>query len=173
MTDSDPKKRGGARPGAGRKKTLPEAVVEAKIDGRTSAGRGFAGRILQQAKSEQLWLSMIRLECERLHIDPATGKLIPPKPKKKPDENEELQATVDDRRDVGTAVDSGDYKGNFSTIPLTNILKYLEDRHHGRPVDTVNHLHDKPLEINARLTLGEGMKVAMQKAEERIRGKSA
>lgn len=166
MSDQQPKKRGGARPGAGRKKLLPGVALEAKIDGRKPQGRNLAGRILEQSKSEQLWLSMIRLECERLGIDPATGKLIPPPPKKKRDENEELQATVDDR---GTAVDSGDYKGNFSTIPLTNILKYLEDRHFGRPVDTVNHMHDKPLEVNATLSLGEGMKLAMQKAEERLR----
>lgn len=169
MSDETPKKRGGARPGAGRKKQLPDALVEAKIDGRKPAGRSLAGKILERSHAEELWLSMIELECDRLRIDPKTGKRIPPKPKTKRDENAELQATVDDRANVGSSVDEGDYKGNFSTIPLTNILKYLEDRHYGRPVDTVNHLHDKPLEINARLTLGEGMKVAMMKAEERLR----
>lgn len=47
--------------------------------------------------------------------------------------------------------------------------KYLWDREGGKPVDTVNHVHDKPIELNATLTLGEGMRRAMEKAEERVR----
>lgn len=46
--------------------------------------------------------------------------------------------------------------------------KYVWNRFSGNPVDTVNHLHDKPLEVNATLTLGEGMRVAMEKAEKRV-----
>ena len=69
------------------------------------------------------------------------------------------------------AIDGPDYQGKFSIIPLTNLLRYLEDRAYGRPMDTVNHLHDKPLEVNATLTLGEGMRLAMQKAEERVRSR--
>lgn len=106
-----------------------------------------ATRILAQAKAEKIWLSIIELECKRLGIG-KSGEL--------------LQVTKD-------AIDGPDYRGNFSIIPLVNTLRYLEDRAFGRPVDTVNHLHDKPLEVNATLTLGEGMKLAMQKADERLR----
>lgn len=48
------------------------------------------------------------------------------------------------------------------------MLRYQDDRDLGRPVDTVNHLHDKPLEVNATLTLGEGMRLAMEKADKRL-----
>lgn len=60
---------------------------------------------------------------------------------------------------------------NASVTPLANILRYLDDRDLGRPMDTVNHLHDKPLEVNATLTLGEGMRLAMEKAEQRVRNR--
>jgi hypothetical protein len=148
-------KRGGARPGAGAKKKAPPAMLE--LDGRTKVARGIAGAVLHQAKSEKLWLALIRLECKRLGIK-ENGELTECKP-------------TDSEGKEG-AVEYGDYKGKFSIIPLTNLLRYLEDRHYGRPVDTVNHLHDKPIEVNARLSLGEGMKLAMQKAEERVRSRA-
>jgi hypothetical protein len=55
------------------------------------------------------------------------------------------------------------------TAPLRTSLIYLDNRDLGNCVDNVNHMHDKPLEVNATLTLGEGMRLAMQKAEERVR----
>jgi hypothetical protein len=85
-----------------------------------------ASRVLAQAKAEQLWLSMIDLERRRLGIN-KDGSLS--------------------EREKG-AIDGPDYQGKFSIIPLTNLLRYLEDRAYGRPVDTVNHLHDKPIEVN-------------------------
>jgi hypothetical protein len=109
-----------------------------------------ASRVLAQAKAETLWLSLIDLERRRLGIN----------------KNGELSVA-----EKG-AITEGDYQGRFSIIPLTNLLRYLEDRAYGRPMDTVNHLHDKPLEVNATLNLGEGMRLAMQKAEERIRESS-
>jgi hypothetical protein len=60
---------------------------------------------------------------------------------------------------------------NVPTTPLSNMLRYQDDRDLGRPMDTVNHLHDKPLEVNATLTLGEGMRIAMEKAEQRVRSR--
>lgn len=107
-----------------------------------------ATRVLAQAKAEKLWLSIIELECRRLGIG-RSGELL---------------QRVNDQG----IIDGPDYQGKFSIIPLVSALRYLEDRAWGRPVDTVNHLHDKPLEVNATLTLGEGMRLAMQKAEARI-----
>src|ERR1700690_1180745 len=46
-------------------------------------------------------------------------------------------------------------------------LKYLWDRADGKPVDTVNHLHDKPIDINVNVSLSE----AIQKARKRAAGK--
>lgn len=55
--------------------------------------------------------------------------------------------------------------------------RYLYDKAGGKAVITVNHLHDKPIEVNATLTLGAGMRQAMQKADTRLEllngGKSA
>lgn len=108
-----------------------------------------AQKVLTQAKAEQLWGSLIDLERRRLGI------------------NKSGELSVAEKG----AIDGPDYQGRFSIIPLTNLLRYLEDRAYGRPMDTVNHLHDKPLEVNATLTLGEGMRLAMQKAEERVRSR--
>jgi hypothetical protein len=47
-------------------------------------------------------------------------------------------------------------------------LKYLTDRRDGKAVQTVNHLHDKPIDVNMNITLGERMKSAMEKAEQRV-----
>ncbi len=118
-------KHGGARQGAGRKKAPPPPAV---LDGRSAAAKSTAGRILEKSRSEQLWLSMIGIECERLGIDPESGERV-----------------------TGVkpgGINEGDYKGNYSVIPLSQMLRYLEDRYHGRPVDTVNHVHDKPLDVN-------------------------
>lgn len=128
---------GGKRTGAGRK----------KVERPTNAN--VAQKVLNQAKAETLWLSVIELERRRLGIN----------------KNGELSEA-----EKG-AITGPDYQGKFSIIPLTTVLRYLEDRAYGRPMDTVNHLHNKPLEVNATLTLGEGMRIAMQKAEERVRNR--
>ncbi|MGO9073856.1 MAG: hypothetical protein ACLPLR_18615 [Terriglobales bacterium] len=51
-----------------------------------------------------------------------------------------------------------------STVPLANMLRYLDDRDLGRPVDTVNHLHDKPIEMNATLSIRGTLEKALQRA---------
>lgn len=59
------------------------------------------------------------------------------------------------------------------TTDLRNALEYLDNRDLGNTTDNVNHMHDKPLEVNATLSLGEGMRVAMEKAEERVRSRKS
>jgi hypothetical protein len=56
-----------------------------------------------------------------------------------------------------------------NTADLRNALEYLDNRDLGNTTDNVNHMHDKPLAVNATLSLGEGMKLAMEKADERLR----
>lgn len=51
------------------------------------------------------------------------------------------------------------------------ILTILRRFGYGDPVATVNHLHDKPIDVNLNVTLGERMKTAMAKADERLKGK--
>lgn len=42
-----------------------------------------------------------------------------------------------------------------NTADLRQALEYLDDRDMGRCVDTVNHLHDKPLEVNMNVSIAE------------------
>ena len=64
------------------------------------------------------------------------------------------------------AIDGPDYQGRFSIIPLTNLLRYLEDRAYGRPVDTVNHLHDKPIEMNVNVSIAEIVRKVRERKEQ-------
>ena len=102
-----------------------------------------ATRVLAAAKAEQLWLSLIDLERRRLGIN-KTGEL-----------------SVAEKG----AITEGDYQGKFSIIPLTNLLRYLEDRAYGRPVDTVNHLHDKPIEMNVNVSIAEIVRKVRERKE--------
>ena len=126
--------------------------------GRPKAERatntGVAQRVLKEIRAEQLWLSLVELEKNRLGIG-ARAQLL-------------QRAT-----EISAGAISGpDYPGRFSIIPLVNLLRYLEDRAYGRPMDTVNHLHDKPVQMDVTLSLGEGMKLAMKKAEDRVRSRA-
>jgi hypothetical protein len=103
-----------------------------------------ATRVLAQAKAEQLWLSMIDLERRRLGI------------------NKSGELSVAEKG----AIDGPDYQGKFSIIPLTNLLRYLEDRAFGRPMDTVNHLHNKPIEVNHTFSISD----RIRRARERVAG---
>ena len=47
----------------------------------------------------------------------------------------------------------------------------LLDRRYGKPVQTVNHLHDKPLEMTVTHTISERFRIAMEKAERRVSGR--
>lgn len=100
-----------------------------------------ATKVLAQAKAEQLWLEMIELEKRRLGLGGNKGER--------------------------GAIEGPDYQGKFSIIPLTNLLRYLEDRAYGRPVDTVNHLHDKPIEMNVNVSLSEAIQKARKRASEK------
>ena len=103
-----------------------------------------ASKVLAQAKAEKLWLSLISLECRRLGIN-ERGELEDRGKRGSGYLPEEQQGVI-----------SGpDYQGKFSIIPLTNLLRYLEDRAYGRPMDTVNHLHDKPIEHEVTIRISE------------------
>lgn len=103
-----------------------------------------AERVLNQAKAETLWLTIIELERRRLGI------------------NKDGSLSVAEKG----AITGPDYQGKFSIIPLTTVLRYLEDRAYGRPMDTVNHLHEKPIEMNVNLSMAEIVrKVRLRKQE--------
>lgn len=121
--------------------------------GRRKAERptnaNVATRVLAQAKAEQLWLSLIDLERRRLGIN----------------KNGELSEA-----EKG-AISGPDYQGRFSIIPLTNLLRYLEDRAYGRPIDTVNHVHDKPVEMNVTVSIAEVVRKVRERKEQHERSR--
>lgn len=152
-------KRGGARANAGAKKRTLDAPVP--IDGRTKAGRSIAAQVLEVVKIEKLWVSLVRLECDRLGIA-EDGTLARPAPRKS-------EGLIDGKvSNADEVIDGPDYAGKFSIIPLTNLLRYLEDRAHGKTVDNVNHIHNKPVELNVTHSLSDRMRIAISKAEQRI-----
>jgi hypothetical protein len=46
-------------------------------------------------------------------------------------------------------------KATGHTSDLRHALEYLDDRDLGRPMDTVNHLHKEPLEMNVNVSIAE------------------
>ena len=54
------------------------------------------------------------------------------------------------------------------TADLRHALEYLDNRDLGNTVDTVNHLHDKPIEVNMNHSLSERFRLAHEKAEKRV-----
>lgn len=54
-----------------------------------------------------------------------------------------------------------------STTGLREALKYLENRAYGNCVDTVNHLHDKPIEMNVNLSLADTIAKARKRASQK------
>jgi hypothetical protein len=134
---------GGKRPGAGRKKV--ERPTNATV----------AGKVLAQAKAEKLWLELIELEKKRLGLATKDHKhrLVWKK-----------EWGVYACSDCGYQPAGSDAK--FSIIPLTNLLRYLEDRAYGRPVDTVNHLHDNPIEMNVNVSIAEVVRKVRERKEQ-------
>ncbi len=121
-----PKKKGGARPGAGRKKQVAPVQL---IDGRTVTGKDYAQQLID--------------------------KLNAPFDPKKPESLE-----VAGWRRLWDSLDK--------RIALET-RRYLYDKAKGKAVITVNHLHDKPIEHNVNVSLSERFRLAMQKAEDRVR----
>ena len=89
----------------------------------------MAQRVLTRVRAEETWVAMVEFEKKRLGLDGT-------------------------KQEDDDAIDSGN-QSKYSIIPLTNLLRYLEDRAYGRPMDTVNHQHDKPLEVHATVTRAE------------------
>jgi hypothetical protein len=56
--------------------------------------------------------------------------------------------------------ESGDLRLRF------DVLKYLTDRRDGKAVQTVNHVHDKPIEMNVTVSLAESVQKARKRAME-------
>jgi hypothetical protein len=129
-----------------------------KVDRPTNAT--VAGKVLAQAKAEKLWLELIELEKKRLGLATKDHKhhMVWKK---------SWSAYV--CSDCGYQPDNASH---FSIIPLTNLLRYLEDRAYGRPVDTVNHLHDKPIEMSVTVKMSELIREVRERKQQYERNRS-
>jgi hypothetical protein len=56
-----------------------------------------------------------------------------------------------------------------NTADLRNALEYLDNRDLGTCVDTVNHLHDKPIEMNVTFSISDRIKRARERAAAAIK----
>ena len=105
-----------------------------------------------------------------------------PKPKLPPVGDKDFAARVMERigkenwriTDFGKVQSAEDFaiyylsKGDAGSC---NLFERLREKRDGTAVRNLNHMHDKPVEVHHTLTLGEGMRLAMVKAEERVRNR--
>ena len=56
-------------------------------------------------------------------------------------------------------------KETGNTADLRNALEYLDNRDLGTCVDTVNHLHDKPIEMNVNVSIAEIVRKVRERKE--------
>lgn len=120
QSDKPKKKRGGARPGSGRKKKLLHSAPT------NPDARGYAG----QTKAAEI--------RDALNKPPAL------------DEPYEIQRF--------RAIDMAGVRESLE------LRKWLYDKADGKAIQTVNHVHDKPIEMNVTVSLAE----AIQKARKRV-----
>jgi hypothetical protein len=59
-----------------------------------------------------------------------------------------------------------------NTADLRNALEYLDNRDLGRPMENVNHVHDKPLDVNVNLSMAEIVRKVRQRKQEYERSRS-
>ena len=57
-------------------------------------------------------------------------------------------------------------KETGNTADLRNALEYLDNRDLGTCVDTVNHLHDKPIEMNVNVSIAEIVRKVRERKEQ-------
>lgn len=47
-----------------------------------------------------------------------------------------------------------------------DVMKYLTDKRDGKPVQTVNHVHDKPIEMNVNISMAELIRDIRQRKQD-------
>jgi hypothetical protein len=56
-----------------------------------------------------------------------------------------------------------------NTADLRNALEYLDNRDLGNTIDTVNHVHDKPIEMHHTFTISERIKRARERVASQLK----
>jgi len=128
VTDGPKKGKGGARPGAGRKKAAAPVQV---IDGRTVAGHEHAQWIIDR-----------------------------------------LNAPFDPKKET---LELAGWRRLWDSLDKRIALecrRYLYDRAKGKATITVNHLHDKPIEMNVNVSMAEIVREVRQRKLEYERSRN-
>ena len=179
---SEPKKKGGARPNAGRKKSEAKVQIEAAIaasggqlDGRSLGGKEHAGFLLDQLNA---------IDPQLIHDIAIPISLEPIKvPKEATDEEAKALEKLEAQRKLDLVTKkvalkqwrklSFEVQGWarlwFAASTALDTRRYLYDKAGHQAVKIINHVHDKPIEHNVTLSLGEGMRLAMQEADQRLK----
>lgn len=176
MADEPTKSHGGARTGAGRKGTKVEriAIAETPIDGRTVEGKNHAQYLIDQLNAidpellehKDLLVSSDPIEIPadapadvrtRLELDEA-GRLHRWKSK---------QAATRKFRRLSFELQGWAPLWFYARTAL-DCRKYLHDKAEGKAMQTLNHLHDKPMEHTVTHTLSERFRIAMEKGTKRV-----
>lgn len=156
------KAKGGARPNAGRKKNEVKAAVAAvPIDGRTVGGKEHAAELIEQ-------LNAIDPEM-MVDLDHNVGPDPIAIPKDATDEDRKELEKLEANRKVEWAARKIAIKKFrrlsfelqtwarlwFSDRTALDCKKYLHDKAGHQAVRIINHVHDKPLELNVNLSMAE------------------
>lgn len=130
--------KGGARPGAGRKK-LPKADVP-------KADRGYAGKVVEvmEKLGPPVWKTDKQTNEKTLR-NPAPDPVL---------ERIRVHWFSDDE------------------MISHNTQKYWFDKRDGKPVQTVNHLHDKPIEMTVSVSVSEVVRKVRERREQYERSRS-
>jgi hypothetical protein len=155
---SENKQRGGKRSNSGRKANEAKAAVVASgIDGRTLGGKDHANWLLEQ--------------LNQIDPDMMRDLNLPPEVKDAPQQSAEnklkIKAAEKRFRKLSFEI-QGWARLWFNNSFALDTRRYLYDKAGHQAVKIINHVHDKPIEVNMNLSLGERMKAAMKKADERV-----
>lgn len=180
MSPNEPKKKGGPRAGAGRKKNQARVAVEAVVahsadlDGRSVGGKEHAQSLIEQLNA----IEPEMMEHLELHVSPDPLE-VPEDADKKQRAEIEKQETLRklawklrERAQRKFARLSYELQGWariwFDSKTKLDARKYLHDKAGHQAVRVINHVHDKPIEMNVNVTLRERFKLALEKAEQRV-----
>lgn len=150
--------RGGARANCGRKKR--GAPVEV-IDGRTIAGKEYAQELIDQLNSIDPQIMIDRELSVTLEPYEAPKDATADQREKIEKLEAERKARVETKRAAEKKFQKLSYEAQgwallwFATRTALATRQYLYDKAKGKAVVTVNHLHDKPIEMNFNVSMAE------------------
>jgi hypothetical protein len=182
VSPNEPKKKGGARPGAGRRKNPARVAAEVAVsaspdlDGRAVGGKEHARALIEELNS----LEPEMMHTLGLHVSPEPLEIPEDADKKRRAEIEKQEALrklaykLRERALRKFSKLSYEVQGwaqiwfHHDTRIKLEARKYLHDKAGHQAVRVINHVHDKPIEMNVNLTLRERWKLALEKAEQRV-----